>query len=346
MMRTIGAVAIGRNEGERLKRCLQALVRQCSAVVYVDSGSTDGSVAFARSIGVDVVELDMTQPFNAARARNAGWRQLMNSLPQTDYVQFVDGDCELVGGWLEQATSALDRSDQIAVVCGRRRERFPNVSIYNRMMDFEWDTPIGNADACGGDSLVRVATLIQSGGMNETVSAGEEPEFCQRLRGLGWRIERIDAEMTLHDADMTRFSQWWRRQRRSGYGGLDVTKRFGVAGFRHELRSARIWTVGWLAATLTMASTAGLLGGGWWFTAFLLIGIGIYVLQIAKLTRRGLRLGLSPWQSLQYGCVLMVSKFAAILGQSLWWLDHRLGRKTRLIEYKSSPSSEVAPNKG
>ena len=67
----VGAVVIGRNEGERLLRCLDAMLPQVERVVYVDSGSTDDSVAEAQKRGVEVVALDLQLPFTAARARNA-----------------------------------------------------------------------------------------------------------------------------------------------------------------------------------------------------------------------------------------------------------------------------------
>jgi hypothetical protein len=41
--RDIGIVVIGRNEGDRLTRCLQSLQMENLPVIYVDSGSTDGS---------------------------------------------------------------------------------------------------------------------------------------------------------------------------------------------------------------------------------------------------------------------------------------------------------------
>src|SRR5689334_4384058 len=74
---SIGVVAIGRNEGERLRVCLESALRASPDVVYVDSGSTDGSVAMAKQLGVHVVELDLTIPFTAARARNAGFEKLV-----------------------------------------------------------------------------------------------------------------------------------------------------------------------------------------------------------------------------------------------------------------------------
>ena len=62
----------------------------CDRIVYVDSGSTDGSVAWAKAQGVDVVELDLKLGFTAARARNAGFARLGELASQLEYVQFVD----------------------------------------------------------------------------------------------------------------------------------------------------------------------------------------------------------------------------------------------------------------
>ena len=57
--RSFGVVAIGRNEGERLKRCLES-ASNAAQVIYVDSGSTDGSLQWAKQAGVDAVELDVS----------------------------------------------------------------------------------------------------------------------------------------------------------------------------------------------------------------------------------------------------------------------------------------------
>jgi glycosyltransferase involved in cell wall biosynthesis len=128
---TIGVVVIGRNEGERLRRCLESV--RSGAVVYVDSGSSDGSVALARSLGVEVVGLDLSSPFTAARARNAGFERLLQFDPSAEFVQFVDGDCEVAAGWLERARKEFEARSDAAVVCGRLRERFPDATVYNRL---------------------------------------------------------------------------------------------------------------------------------------------------------------------------------------------------------------------
>ena len=220
-----GAVVIGRNEGPRLEICLRSLVGRAIPIIYVDSGSRDNSVQLARQLGIDVIELNPQRAFTAARARNAGFKRLIEIAPAIGYVQFVDGDCELQPNWVGIGSAFLrDRLD-FAVVCGRLRERFPTASPYNRLCDMEWNTAIGEAEACGGIALMRVDALAASGGFAEDMIAGEEPDLCFRLRRTGWRIFRLDDEMALHDANMHHFRQWWQRAKRSGYADMEAYRR-------------------------------------------------------------------------------------------------------------------------
>src|ERR1700730_1276925 len=230
----VGVVAIGRNEGVRIDTCIRYAVARTAVVLYVASGSTDESVLLAKSAGAQIVGLDMGLPFTAARARNQGYRRLRQLAPELSYIQFVDGDCEIEANWSETASAFLDLNQDVAVVCGRRRERFPSRSIYNRLCDIEWDTPIGQAKACGGDALMRTDAFEQVAGYRDELIAGEEPELCLRLRTAGWKIWRLDAEMTQHDAAIVRFGQWWRRHVRSGYA-------FAQGAYLHGGSSERHW---------------------------------------------------------------------------------------------------------
>src|SRR5262249_50587947 len=144
-------------------RCLKSL-STAAVVVYVDSGSTDGSVQLARDLGANVIELDLSVPFTAARARNAGFRRLREMAPDLPYVQFVDGDCELIEGWSDHAISFLSARDDVGAVCGRLRERHPEQSIYNWLCEQEWDLPSGEVFACGGIAVMR-ANAIETAGM-------------------------------------------------------------------------------------------------------------------------------------------------------------------------------------
>jgi len=303
-LRAIGLVVIGRNEGERLRRCLGSIDGARYPVVYVDSGSTDGSVAMARAMGAEVVELDTGVPFTAARARNAGWRRLIELTPEVAAIQFVDGDCEVEAEWLEKAAGFLAANPTTAVVCGRRRERFPQSSPYNAMCDAEWNTPVGPALACGGDSMMRATALAAVGGFNPAIVAGEEPEMCGRLRAEGWAIWRIAAPMTIHDAAIGRFGQWWVRAVRSGFGYAQTfaaTRAGGHGLYRRELGRAALW--GGLIPVLALAAVAagrplvaGVLAAGW----------------IAQ----GLRLVVH--HGLRRAALLMLAKPAELLGALTW----------------------------
>ena len=96
----LGVVVIGRNEGDRLVRCLDSLPAGV-ACVYVDSASSDDSVAMTRARGVHAIELTAPPRLSAARARNAGLAYLVEQNPALEYVQMVDGDCEVQPGWLD-----------------------------------------------------------------------------------------------------------------------------------------------------------------------------------------------------------------------------------------------------
>jgi GT2 family glycosyltransferase len=333
----IGVVAIGRNEGQRLLACLRSARRDCDAVVYVDSGSTDGSVDLARSLGVHVVELDLSTPFTAARARNEGLAQLKQVAPTAELVQFVDGDCELVPGWIATAAAALAAEPKAAIVCGRRRERFPDASIYNRLCDMEWNTPVGPAGACGGDALMRITALTEVGGYDPSVIAGEEPEMCFRLRGRGWSIHRIDADMTLHDAAMTRIGQWWTRCLRSGHAyaqGFAMHGNESAENFcSREVRSIVFWAT--VPIIVTAAATLGLaiLWPRWcWLGLAPLLLYPLMIVKIAMWRRR--QFGDPAAHALLYAASVVLGKFPQHLGIRKYRSAQRRGVRNAIIEYK------------
>ena len=315
----VAAVVIGRNEGARLLACLASVLGAADPVIYVDSGSTDGSPEQAAALGAEVVALDLARPFTAARARNAGLAALAARGEAPPYVQFVDGDCALRSGWLEAARDFLDAHPDVAAVCGRRRERFPEASVYNRLCDWEWATPPGAARACGGDALFRRAALDEAGGYRDGLIAGEEPELCLRLRARGWRIWRLDAEMCWHDAGMTRFSQWWRRARRAGYAFAEGAALHGAPPERHwvaETRRALLWGLG--------VPGLALLGGlAFAPAAALALALPAQALRIAR--REGG--GRAGWER---GVFTVLGKVPEALGV----MEYRFRKRARLIEYK------------
>jgi GT2 family glycosyltransferase len=320
----VGVVAIGRNEGQRLIDCLTSVRSATANIVYVDSGSTDGSVAAAEQIGACVVKLDLTQPFTAARARNEGFATLNGLRRNIQFVQFIDGDCSLAQLWIDKALAFMEQRADVAIVCGRRRERDPTASIYNRMLDDEWNTPIGEAAACGGDALVRVEAFERVGGFRPWLIAGEEPELCLRLREDGWKIWRLNEEMTQHDAAMHSFSQWWIRSVRSGYGFAEVSRLHSASPhvtWGREIARAVFW-----AGALPLAIVAGAL-----IHPFALWLIMAYPLHMVRLAIRG---GATSPESWWYAILSVPAKFAQLQGIFRFYWRNWRQQTTQLIEYK------------
>lgn len=321
---TIGAVVIGRNEGARLIACLESLGTLIAKTIYVDSGSTDGSAEAAERLGATVVRLDMTMPFTAARARNAGLAELRRLVPTVELVQFVDGDCQIADGWRDEAAGFLAENRDYAIVCGGRRERFPDATIYNALCDREWDTPIGDTLACGGDCLARVDALASVGAYAADLIAGEEPEMCVRLRVAGWKIYRLDAEMTLHDANITRLGQWWNRSRRAGHAFAEVAHRH--LGSPHGIWGRNVLRALFWGCLLPLGA---LLGAVVLHPTFVLL-LAAYPLQIARIAWRegGHRI---DWL---YAAFALLAKFPEMQGVVQYCLNRLLRRRQALIEYK------------
>jgi GT2 family glycosyltransferase len=328
-MPRVGTVMIGRNEGTRLLGCLNSLRDLQLPMVYVDSGSSDGSQAAARDLGADVVDLDLSAPFTAARARNVGFRRLCSLHPDLEFVQFVDGDCALDPHWVTKALATFEKEPSLAVVCGRRREQHPNASIYNRLCDLEWDTPVGLATACGGDALMKRSALEPVGGFNDLLIAGEEPELCLRLQKAGWTIRRIDAEMTLHDAAMARFGQWFKRAQRAGHAFAEGAWMHPKEGmWRRESFSIFLWglivpTIAFAAAYLTYGASLLLL------LAYPLLMLKVFLAQRRKIGSR---------YAVPYAAACVVAKFPQALGMLTYHWNRLRGSRAGLIEYKGPAS--------
>ena len=322
---SVGMVIIGRNEGERLRRCLESCQAVGARRVYVDSGSTDESVRLALDSGARVVRLDMTRPFTAARARNAGLQDLRQACPEVTLVQFIDGDCELLPQWLATAEAFLAQHPDVVAVAGRLRERFPDKSVFNQLCDIEWNTPVGEARSFGGIVFVRVAAVEDAGGFREDLIAGEEPELCVRIRARGGRLWRLDQDMAWHDANILHLSQWWRRTLRSGHAFAEGAALHGGPPERHfaaETRRALLW-----GAALPLVIVAAACVVPW--ALLLLLVYPLQWLRIGfALARRH-----SPIPWLQGG-FLLLGRFPEALGALKFYRGRMVRRPSGLIEYK------------
>jgi hypothetical protein len=274
---------------------------------------------------VEVVELDASLPFTAARARNSGFARLREIAPDLPFVQFIDGDCELVRSWPEQALSFLEIHTDVSAVSGLRRERHPDRSIYNWICDREWNGPTDEVSRSGGDVMMRTLAFDAVRGYRDDLIAGEDPEICVRLRAAGWRIWRLDTGMTLHDAAMMRFGQWWQREVRSGYVFAQGTYLHGGPPEYHfvwESARASFWGVFLPLVCLYIGLAFGPLGWVVWL---------VYPLHvIQKITR-----GSGPLRERALMALFHVlGHFPQSWGQIRFLRDLTLRKQSSLIEYK------------
>jgi GT2 family glycosyltransferase len=322
-------VAIGRNEGERLKLCLRAALKAARTVVYADSGSADGSVEFARASGCTVVELAPELPFTAARARNEGFARLMELAPETRFVQFLDGDCEMEEGWMETARAALEARVDVGLVCGQVREIDPGASVYNRMCDLEWRQRPGEVRTAGGRFMARARAFKEAGGFRPDVIAAEDDEFSIRVRRKGWKILMLDRPMARHDAALKSFGQWWRRNQRAGHGYAQVAALHGAGAERYFVRDRRrilVWGLALPVAALGLAP--------WTRGISLAVLLAAYGLQFVHTARGGLGRGWTPRDAWTYGFFCTISRFPALAGLAAYYGRRWRGRKMTILEYK------------
>ncbi len=327
----LSVVVVGRNEGVRLKRCLQSVqsIRGWQGgveVIYVDSGSSDGSCAVAHSLGCRVVELNSDRP-SAALGRNAGWRAAAAPL-----ILFLDGDTVLDRDFPARAAAAL-QDPGTAVVCGRRRELRPEASVYNRVLDLDWISLPGLCEYCGGDALMRREVLEAVGGYDDSLIAGEEPDLCRRMRGLNHRILHLDCAMTGHDLAMYCWRQYWRRAVRTGHAYAEVSSRYAGTAlplWQSESRANVKQGVFWALAPLF-----GLAACLWLRNPLPLAAAILFLGTLSARTARKF-----AWKSsdttalLLYGLHSHVQQVPILIGQMSYWWDRRQGRRRRLIEYK------------
>ncbi len=328
----VSIVVIGRNEGDRLTRCLasvQAASRQLGNVelIYVDSGSTDDSLRVARAHGALTLMLRDGQP-SAAAARNLGWQAA--SWP---FVMFLDGDTILDPGFLPAALAEM-RQEDVAVVWGHRRELQPMQSVYVRVLDLDWIYAAGDTAFCGGDALMRLDVLAAVGGFDATLIAGEEPELCSRIRAAGGLIRHVDLAMTLHDLAITTAKAWWQRAFRAGFAYAAVAARLAGRGdqlWQDELYRTRRDAV--LVLLLALLPVPLLLVSPWpvlTLTALLTMPL-LLVLRSAARAR---------WKSPDLGTRLLyavhshLQKLPILLGQIAYARDAAAGRARAVIDYK------------
>jgi cellulose synthase/poly-beta-1,6-N-acetylglucosamine synthase-like glycosyltransferase len=327
----ISVVIIGKNEGERLIRCIKSVQEMSShggevQVIYVDTASSDGSPQHAADLGAQVICLQPVRPC-AAVARNAGW-----SLATGPLVLFLDGDTILHPDFVVNVLP-LFNDESVAVVCGQRREIDLESSVFNRVLDLDWVNPAGPTDYCGGDAIIRKAVLDEVEGYDESLIAGEEPDMCRRMREKGYVIQQVDRPMTGHDLAIHRWGQYWRRATRTGHAYAEVSERYRNTPLPLWARESRQNVIRGLG--LLLLGPTGLMAAILWPSgAFALAVVGIYGVLVLRSAYKFRWKGADLVTMLLYGVHSHLQQIPILFGQLTYWKKRLAGDRQSLIEYK------------
>ena len=131
--------------------------------------------------------------------------------------------------------------------------------------------------------------------------------------------------MTLHDADMTRFGQWWKRARRGGHAFAEGAAMHGAPPERHFVPGTVRALVWGLAIPLLILLAWIIIG------PVALLGLLIYPVQVVRLALRGDASRRETWEEAFFS---MLIKFPETLGALEYGLGRLSRRPSQLIEYK------------
>jgi hypothetical protein len=192
---------------------------------------------------------------------------------------------------------------------------------------------------CGGDALIRREVLERTGGYDESLIAGEDPELCARIWALGYKIVRLDRLMVGHDLAIIRFWQYWQRSVRTGYAYAEVSERFRHTNsplWYREARRNRFHGI----VMLGVVAGLPILGVG---TRSLVPIVAAISIVIALSIRTAIR---SRWKCpdlgtrLLYGIHSHLGQIPIFVGQLKYYKDRLVGTTAELIEYKDDRAPE------
>lgn len=202
------------NEERFIGRCLDAVFAQdypggMVEVIVVDNGSSDNTVALVRARGAQVHQFPAI-PVGALRNRGA-------RLATHEVLAFLDADCIPPRHWLQGCAEAMSQG---ACLTGDSYD----IPEHPHWIERAWfaQEPVGRRRTHlipAGDMILPRESFLALGGFNETLTAGEDAEFCLRARE---RLPIIadDRTRVVHLGNPASVHQFLARETWHGMGAL------------------------------------------------------------------------------------------------------------------------------
>jgi len=232
---TACVIVVARNEAARIGRCLASVRAQSHTpekVILVDDGSTDDTVALALAACPELVVLHC-HTRSLARNRNSGWRAA-----DTDYVAFLDADCEAPAHWLANLLGEAERSGADAVGGGNRPPG--GEGAHFAALGIMLDSFVGSRGSIQGtlprerheidhlptlNVLYRRDSLERAGGFDPGFQqVGEDEDLSRRMRAAGATFVAI-ADATVVHRQRSDIVSWARNMFKYGKGRTWLLRR-------------------------------------------------------------------------------------------------------------------------
>lgn len=232
-MLELSVVLITKNQAWNISRLIESVLRATSCVsskeiILVDSASTDETVTLASLHPLNIFRLEPGQRLSPAIGRYIGYKQSSG-----EYVLFLDGDTELIPGWLPHALLLMCERPDVGGVTGGVIN-LPTSAAAQRAAAPAQKThaaPPKEVLWCnyggGGVAMYRRSAMERAGTFNPNLNAEEEPELGLRIRHAGYRLLELDYPMAFHYNDApVAVSSVLSRRRRNFHVGTGQSARY------------------------------------------------------------------------------------------------------------------------
>jgi len=249
------------NEEKNIAACVKSVQAATAAwnteIIVADSHSLDRTVEVASALGVTVVRLANS----SERSCGAGG-QLGYQFAHGKYLFMMDGDMELVPGFLEEAMALMEADQRLAGVGGLLEEKSCTLEFIQRNARPDSSYKLGRVPFLNSGGLYRVEAIRDVGYFtNRNLHSREEFELGARLCARGWSLARIGTVSVQHHGHT--ISSWrllairWRSKYFHGYGEL-LRSAFGQPHFLPALKTSMLFVavVAWWGAVALAALVA------------------------------------------------------------------------------------------
>lgn len=173
---------------ETLESALRAVSRVGGEVVLADSCSTDRTVELAMQYPVRIVQLAHPNERCCGVGPQLGYQHSGG-----EFLYVLDGDMQMLDGFLEEALAILEQRPEIAGVGGRVIElNTESLEYVAREQRVAAHRQAGSVDRLDGGGLYRRSAIEAAGYFSDrNLHSYEEYDLGTRLRSLGWVLWRI-----------------------------------------------------------------------------------------------------------------------------------------------------------